>query len=286
MEIRNILWASDFNPLSNYAFEWAKYFALKFNAKLHAIHVIPESETPIFERKEEIENMFNLMEKERIELAKQSFEAKRKELYEQIEFETYVFKGEVKNKIVEFVNEKNIDLLVLGASSKEEKQKIGTTSYRILTEIRIPVLVVKEEKKRDVKKILVPIDFTKLSFKALEYAILLSKRLDAEIHVLHVVEILGSMGLRETEEKLIEETTRLLKMEREKYKEESSKIFVNALKRDSAEIGIIEFAIENDIDIICIATRGKRGLSHFFLGSVAEKVLRLSEVPVIAFNPV
>ncbi|MEN3044045.1 MAG: universal stress protein [Candidatus Hydrothermales bacterium] len=285
MEIKNILWATDFNPLSNYAFDWAKFFSLKFKAKLYAIHIIPETEKFISEKREEIENMFNLIEKEKIKLAQKTFEAKRKEIKEEIEFETYIFKGEIKSKIVEFVNEKGIDLLILGASSNEEKQKIGTTSYRILTEIRIPVLVVKERKKLEVKKILVPIDFTKLSFKALEYAIFLSEKLNSEIHVLHVIEILESMGLKETEEKLIELTTKILEREKEKYGEKY-RIFVNAIKRDAAEIGIVEFANENDIDIICLATRGKKGLSHFFLGSIAEKVLRLSELPVLAFNPI
>ncbi len=123
------------------------------------------------------------------------------------------------------------------------------------------------------------------SFKALEYAVGLSEKFACEIHLLHVVEILESIGLREVEEKLLQETKELLKRESEKFRGKY-KIFANAIKRDSAEIGIIEFAEENNIDLICMATRGRKGLSHFFLGSNAEKVIKLSENPVIAFNPV
>lgn len=44
---------------------------------------------------------------------------------------------------------------------------------------------------------------------------------------------------------------------------------------------IIEFAENNDIDLIIMGTLGKSGLDRFLLGSVAEKVLRNSKVPVL-----
>jgi len=45
--------------------------------------------------------------------------------------------------------------------------------------------------------------------------------------------------------------------------------------------GIIEAAIEQGVDAIVMATHGRTGLSHFFLGSVAERVVRESPVPVM-----
>jgi nucleotide-binding universal stress UspA family protein len=44
---------------------------------------------------------------------------------------------------------------------------------------------------------------------------------------------------------------------------------------------IIEAAIEEEADAIVMATHGRTGLSHFFLGSVAERVVRESPVPVM-----
>ncbi|MEO0254401.1 MAG: universal stress protein [candidate division WOR-3 bacterium] len=285
MEIKNILWLTDFNPLSNYAFEWAKFFSISCKAKLYAVHVIPEKKISILEEKEEILNMFNLMEKEEKEKAERDFESKKKEIDKKIKFETHLLKGEIVEEIIKFINEKDIDLLIMGASNKREKLRIGTTAYRILTNARIPVLVVKEKIGVKVNKILVPIDFSKLSFKALDYAIFLAEIFGSEIHLLHVIEILESIGLKEVEEKLIEETKEILHRESEKFKGKY-RIFVNAIKRDSAEIGIIEFAEEKGIDLICMATRGRKGISHFFLGSTLDKVLKLTDIPILAFNPV
>jgi len=45
---------------------------------------------------------------------------------------------------------------------------------------------------------------------------------------------------------------------------------------------IIEFVRERDIDLIVMATHGRTGFSHLLLGSVAEKVIRNSPVPVLA----
>ncbi len=284
MEIRNILWLTDFNPLSNYVFEWAKFFSFNFKAKLYAVHVISEKEISIPEKKEEFVNMFNLIEGEERKKAERDFESKKSEIGKRTQFETYLLKGSIVEKIIEFINEKDIDLLIMGASNKREKLKIGTTAYRILTNVRIPVLIIKERRSVKINKILVPIDFSKLSFKALEYAIYIAETFGSEIHLLHVIEILESIGLKEVEERLIEETKEILNRVSEKFKGKY-RIFVNAIKRDSAEIGIIEFAEEKGIDLICMATRGRKGISHFFLGSKADKVLKLSEIPTLAFNP-
>jgi len=286
MEIKNIAWATDFHPLSNHTFEWAKLFAERFRATLYAVHVIPEKK-PFFSalKREELENMFNLIEKETKERAEKIFKKKKEDVGGRFKFEAFLLKGEITSKIVEFINERDIELLIIGSSRVSERRKIGTTAYRILTNVRIPVIVVPCERKVKLSKILVPIDFTRFSFKALEYVVGLSEKFEYEIHLLHVIEILESIGLKEVEERLLEETKNLLKKESERFKGKY-KIFVNAIKRDEAEIGIIEFAQENDIDLICMTTRGRKGISHFLLGSSTEKVIKLSDIPVLAFNPV
>ncbi len=285
MEIKKIVWATDFNPLSNYAFEWAKLIAVFFNAKLYALHVVPERKPVLSLKREELENMFEIIEKESSRRARENLEKKKEEIKNKIEFEAILLRGEISDKIIEFLNEVNADLLVIGTKREKEKIPLGTNAYRILTKTRIPVLVIPSERSVKIRKILVPVDFSKLSFKALEYTVYFAEKFGAEIHLLHVAELLESIGVKEVENKLIEETKNLMKKESEKF-EGKYKIFINAIKRDAAEIGIIEFADENDIDIICMATRGRKGFSHLFLGSTTEKVIKLADRPVLAFNPI
>ena len=48
---------------------------------------------------------------------------------------------------------------------------------------------------------------------------------------------------------------------------------------------IIDVATKNGCDLVVIGTHGRRGVSHALLGSVAEKVVRLSPVPVLTVRP-
>jgi nucleotide-binding universal stress UspA family protein len=48
---------------------------------------------------------------------------------------------------------------------------------------------------------------------------------------------------------------------------------------------IVSYAENNKIDLIVIATHGRTGLLHTLLGSVAEKVIRYSKIPVLVITP-
>jgi nucleotide-binding universal stress UspA family protein len=48
---------------------------------------------------------------------------------------------------------------------------------------------------------------------------------------------------------------------------------------------ILRYAKENDIDLIVMGTHGRKGLDRVFFGSVAEKVVKQSPVPVLTINP-
>lgn len=49
-------------------------------------------------------------------------------------------------------------------------------------------------------------------------------------------------------------------------------------------VAIVTYAIENDIELIVMGTRGKTGFERFLLGSVAEKVVRVSPMPVVTVH--
>jgi nucleotide-binding universal stress UspA family protein len=57
------------------------------------------------------------------------------------------------------------------------------------------------------------------------------------------------------------------------------------LQDTSSWAGIIDYAMSNRIQLISMATHGRGGASRLVLGSVADKVIRLSSVPVLLFHP-
>jgi nucleotide-binding universal stress UspA family protein len=144
----------------------------------------------------------------------------------------------------------------------------------------------------DIKKILVPTDFSRISYSAFEYARDLAERMDSEIHIIHVMEksppllSANKSGLTE------EEVVRALEVEARKKLSEAA----SCLKEDSGilvkevfRIGndyeeIVNYAKEINSDIIIIATHGRTGILHTLMGSVAEKVIRFSKCPVLVIS--
>lgn len=48
---------------------------------------------------------------------------------------------------------------------------------------------------------------------------------------------------------------------------------------------ILDYAETNDIDLVVMGTHGRTGIGRYLLGSVTEKVVRLSEIPVLTVHP-
>jgi nucleotide-binding universal stress UspA family protein len=145
----------------------------------------------------------------------------------------------------------------------------------------------------DIKKILWPTDFSDNSNAALSYVLSLSKKYDAEIHLLYVAEDLSAYGtwygeltpdhaekLREWEfpkaEKKMEQicTSKLAGCPR---------FHKHVLVGDPAR-KILETAKKERVDVIVMATTG-RGGGEFIFGSVAEKVVKSSPIPVWTVRP-
>lgn len=134
-----------------------------------------------------------------------------------------------------------------------------------------------------IRQILVPIDFSETSLKALQYAVAFARQFAARLTLLHVVEIpvyaespyaapLGYEELKAVKKEL--EAIRSAKIPEE--------IPVEVTVRQNAAFeGIIEVARECSADLIITATHGRTGLTHLLLGSTAEHLVRRAPCPVL-----
>ena len=141
-----------------------------------------------------------------------------------------------------------------------------------------------------IKRVLVPVDFSAPSLQALDYAVDFARPLDAEIVVLFVVEpiysvtpgdlyapsseltVLMQEQRRQGREQLVETEARLKK----RYPKVRT-----VLEDGLAYQAIVAAADKLKADLIVMATHGRTGLSHLFMGSVAEKVVRTAGCPVL-----
>jgi universal stress protein A len=130
------------------------------------------------------------------------------------------------------------------------------------------------------KKILVPLDFSDCSKKALEYAIPYAKQFDAELVLLNVIEPYPPVPQMElVDVEMIQDSLRDLETLREIVGDDV--LCRSEVRTGVPRVEIVQEAKQNDIDLIILATHGYKGLSHVFLGSTAEKVVRNAPCPVL-----
>jgi nucleotide-binding universal stress UspA family protein len=135
--------------------------------------------------------------------------------------------------------------------------------------------------------ILVPVDFEQASLKALEVAKELGQKLGWEVVLVHVYQlpIYTYPGL---EPSLVPgfhtEVMTAARRALEKLAESAGGLR-SALREGEPAREIVAAAEEEKASMIAMGTHGRKGLSHLFLGSVAEKVVRQSPVPVLTVKP-
>jgi nucleotide-binding universal stress UspA family protein len=139
----------------------------------------------------------------------------------------------------------------------------------------------------NLKKILVPIDFSEQSRKAMHYAVSFAKQFNAEVLLLHVIEYtpmpappLVVVQDETTQAKLHETTAKELGEWRETI---CSLAPVRTFVRNglSPYAEIVNAATEGNIDLIILGTQGHTGLAHLLIGSTAERVVRHAPCPVL-----
>jgi len=136
------------------------------------------------------------------------------------------------------------------------------------------------------RNILVPVDFSDCSLKAMHYASSFAKQFNAEVTLLHVV-----VGVPPPPQMMIIETETLTS----KYREQAAKQLaewrkeiishgtVKAVVRAgvAAHQEIVTAAQECNTDLIVIGNHGRTGLARLFTGSTTERVVRYAPCPVL-----
>ncbi|HVO24326.1 MAG TPA: universal stress protein [Candidatus Margulisiibacteriota bacterium] len=144
-----------------------------------------------------------------------------------------------------------------------------------------------------IQRVLVPVDFSAPSLHALDYAVDFARPLDAEIIVLFVVEPIYSVTPGDLYAPS-SELTALMQEQRRQGREQLVELEAR-LKKGSAKIrtvledglayqAIVAAAHKLKADLVVMATHGRTGLSHLFMGSVAEKVVRTADCPVLTLR--
>ncbi len=142
-----------------------------------------------------------------------------------------------------------------------------------------------------IKKILCAVDLSDHSPVVAEYAIMLAKAFDAEVVVLYAAPSLSQYVGFHVPPSSIENFVGEIVTGAEKSMETFVAEHFQGVKAVGKIISgyaaqeIINYANTNDVDVIIMGTHGRTGIDRILFGSVAEKVIKTSEIPVLTVRP-
>ncbi|MCL4532950.1 MAG: universal stress protein [Deltaproteobacteria bacterium] len=140
------------------------------------------------------------------------------------------------------------------------------------------------------KKILCPVDFSDTSMSAANNAIKFASEVKAELTFIHVLDIqtlqniadLSGGGINDIDLLLAEEKPVLSRLKEEA---EKNGIKVNTVLTRGEPVNVVLNEIkEGGFDLIVMGTHGKKGLTRLVLGSMAESIVRQSQIPVLLYH--
>ncbi len=136
------------------------------------------------------------------------------------------------------------------------------------------------------KKILVPTDYSDHSEKAIRYGIELASKFNSELHLFHAVEFTPVMygeggGFLSPDAAMEIEADAARHLESLEVDGANGLRVVRKVVQGHPFVAIVQYAKENDIDLLVLGTHGRGAIAHMLLGSVAEQVVRKAPCPVL-----
>ncbi|MGB2869960.1 MAG: universal stress protein [Bacteroidota bacterium] len=145
---------------------------------------------------------------------------------------------------------------------------------------------------KTIKKILVPTDFSELSLASIDFAKSLASTYGARICLMHVVDdvpVLAYHTIDLTTNYRMDDALKGAEHELQRFAVDLLGDFTGTeivSRRGNPYYEIVKLAEEGSFDLIVMATHGRTGLVHVVMGSVTEKVVQHSGIPVLTVKPV
>jgi nucleotide-binding universal stress UspA family protein len=311
---RTILTPLDGSTFGEWALPMALGIARRSVASLRLLHVVPPpatlySENALFIEDSDLESYVREHQRS-ASLYYLGAVAKRLKGLPSPGAAQVVVEGEVRDAIRAQADLGRADLVVMTTHGRGAFGRLwlGSVADELARTLSMPVLLVRPkegvpdlEHPADLKRILVALDGSPLAEQVLAPAVEIGRLAGAEIVLLRVVRppLLPEYALEGGFSPI---TAGLEKLEAEQKKQcEAAETYLEAtaaplragslpvrtrvVVEDQPAVAILQEAQKGDADLIALATHGRRGLSRFFLGSIADKVVRGGRLPVLLVRP-
>ncbi len=277
----SILIPTDGGETTDAAIEHGLQIAAKTGARVHALYVIDLPQLSVANAGEGLSGLVEILEAEGKEAT--AAVAKQARKYS-VPVTEAMEAGVPFREILDYAKNHDIDLIAMGTGShgRLESYVLGGTARKVNRLSECPVLTVRttdEPTTTEYENVLLPTDGTQGSVWAIDECGEFAAEYDAFVHVLYVIDSRiarsGSlMELMESESKrACGDAVSRVTSEGVQAKQET--------RRGRPGEQILEYADDHDIDLVVMGTHGRTGIDRFVMGSVAEKVIRRAEIPVL-----
>ena len=272
--MKNILVTTDFSEKSIASLHVAINLAKQHNAKVYVLHAI---ELPIRLMTESQVSVPEAMYF--LNLTKQRFNDLKKEIDTTVEVIDLVETAPLPEAVEEVVKKYHIDLVFMGSNGASGAKElfIGSNAEKVVRSTSVPVLVIKNpHEKLKIKHMMFGCDFSKRFLKPFEKALKLAKVFGAKVDLVYVntpYQFLTTSEINKRMEEFLKEA------------EHAHQHFEAHVYNDiRVETGILNYVKENNIDLICMFPNGRKGIAHFFNGSISSDLVNHSSTPVLTIK--
>lgn len=273
--MKKILVPIDFSKHAEYALKVAAQIAKKNNGEIFLLHMLelPNAGNDAVSSSHEIPELmlFKNAAIRRMDEAMQADYLEGLKVTKIIQFEM-AFDGIIKNG-----ESHEVDLIVMGSHGARGFQEmfIGSNTEKVVRNSNVPVLVIKKEEPNfSADKFVFASDFSEETKKPFEKVAAFAEKFNSHLHLANINTPNNFKSTR-VAEKIMEDFVN----------ETSAKNVTTHIYNDiNVEKGILHFAKSIDADLIGMCTHGRKGISHFFNGSISEDLVNHAKRPVITFK--
>ncbi len=188
-------------------------------------------------------------------------------------------KGDIYNELPKIAEEINATLVIAGLESHmNAKDIIGSSASKMIRECTVPVISIRGKEHKDgCENILLPLDLSRESREKVDMAIQVAHYFGASIRILAVY----SLSDASYENQLLAYAHQVKQYIKGKGISCSNK----SIASDEVAETIVEYANKIESDLIIIMNKPNLSIKEFFSGTEAQKVVNISNLPVMTINP-
>jgi nucleotide-binding universal stress UspA family protein len=220
-----------------------------------------------------------------------------------VHVQTAVLDGIVAESLASYITQMGVDLVVMTTHGRGGLSRVwlGSVADSLIRAVDVPVLLLRpiSTERSDygsafgVTHVLIPVDDPVFAEPVIEHALRLGSFTNARFTLIHVVpppvtyaaELAPARPSSAEFEELRSRSLSALEETAVRLRARALEVTTAVIVQPQAAAAILEYAIEAQADLIAMATHGRSGLSRMAMGSVTDKVMRATHVPLLLMRP-